>query len=339
VFKLTQNNKFHFCTHFSSAYIPQGVALILSIKKCYPDSIIWIMPLDEMTKLTLTELRIEKVYILDSGVASELFSNFHKFCSTRNFAEAVFSIKPQFIEYVLHNSQEKEITFYLDADTFLFAPFELPVDSEEPSIFLSPHYFTPMSSHSAKSGKYNAGLVGFRNDTSGREAARFWSALCEEWFFVVPDSGRYADQKYLEVLATQWSAEVAILSYGNNFGTWSFAENMQIVSKNGNIYIDEKLITSFHFHGLKISRILLRTGISMYGYFSNHRKIKKLVYTRYRLGLNSALVLLSRIESDGTYENRNLIPKVGGLRNFLALVRRRDFMFMTSGLQFRRKHN
>ena len=296
------------------------------------------MPLDEMTKLTLTELHIEKVYILDNGVAPELFSNFHQFCSTRTFAESVFSIKSQFIEYVLHKSQEKELTFYLDADTFMFAPFELPGDSNERSIFLSPHYFTPMSSHSAKSGKYNAGLVAFRNDISGREAARFWSALCDEWCFVVPDSGRYADQKYLEVLATQWSAEVAILGYGNNFGTWSFAENMQVESKNGDIYIDEKLITSFHFHGLKISRILLRTGISMYGHFSNHRKIKKLVYTKYRLALNNALALLSRIELDGTYENEILIPKVGGLRNFLALARRRDFMFMTSGPQFRRKN-
>ncbi len=297
------------------------------------------MPLDEMTKMTLTELRIEKVNILDSGVAPELFSNFHQFCSTRTFAESVFSIKSQFIEYVLHKSQEKEITFYLDADTFLFAPFDLPGDSDEPSIFLSPHYFTPMSLHSAKSGKYNAGLVGFRNDISGREAARFWSALCDEWCFVVPDLGRYADQKYLEVIATQWSAEVASLGYGNNFGTWSFAKNIQIESENGNIYIDEKLITSFHFHGLKISRILLRTGISMYGDFSNQHKTKKLVYTKYRLALNDALGLLSRIELDGTYENRNLIPKVGGLRNFLALVRRRDFMLMTSGLQFLRKNN
>lgn len=296
------------------------------------------MPLDEITRLTLTELHIERVSILDIGVAPELFNNFYKFCSARTFAESVFSIKSQFLEYVLHKSQEKEVTFYLDADIFMFAPLQLPGDIAEPSIFLSPHYFSPMSLHHAKSGKYNAGLVGFRNDTSGREVARFWSALCEEWCFLVPDSRGPADQKYLEVIASRWSPEVAILDYGNNFGTWSFAKNMQVESENGNIYIDEKLITSFHFHGLKISRLLLRTGIAAYGHFSNNHKIKKLVYAEYRLALNDALALLSRTKLDGTYENRNLIPKVGGLRNFLALMRRRDFMLMKSGLQFGRKN-
>jgi hypothetical protein len=329
----------NFCTHFSSSYIPQGIALLLSIKKQYPDSKIWVMPLDNMTRLTLTELNIENVLILKIDDAPELFANFDYFRSVRSFAESVFSIKSQIIEYVMKKSQENEITFYLDADTFMFAPFELPANFNEASIFLSPHYFTPLSIKSVNSGKYNAGLVGFRNNNFGRAAIRHWIILCKEWCFVVPDSGRYADQKYLEEIATKWNPEVGILEYGNNFGTWSFAENLRVERRSQDIYIDDKKITLFHFHGLKISKLLLRTGISMYGHFSSEKEIKKLIYARYRVSINHTLGLLAGIKKDGIYRNEDFFPKVGGLHNFLALMRRHDFMLMTSTFFLFQKKN
>jgi hypothetical protein len=318
----------NFCTHFSSSYIPQGVALLLSVRAHYPDSIIWVMPLDEFSRLTLSELNIENVRILTISQAPVLFANFEKFLSVRSFAESIFSIKPQIIEHVIQKSPEEALLFYLDADTFIFAPLELQEDFQEKSIFLSPHYFTKMSIGSESSGRYNAGLVGFRNNDFGRASIRYWSALCEEWCSVIPESGRYADQKYLEEIRNKWNTDVGILEYGNNFGTWSFAQNLQVETRNQDVYINEKKVTSFHFHGLKISRLLIRTGISMYGHFPAETKIKKLIYARYRIYINQVLELLAGIETKGTYKNENIFPKVGGLRNFLALVRRRDFMLM-----------
>lgn len=322
----------NFCTHFSSSYIPQGVALLFSVKKQYPDSKIWVMPLDNMTRLTLLDLDIENVFVLNKDDSPEIFENFDHFRLERSFAESVFSIKSQIIEYVLTESDENEITFYLDADTFLFAPFELPANFNEASIFLSPHYFTPLSIKSVNSGMYNAGLVGFRNNDFGCAAVRHWITLCKEWCFVVPDSGRYADQKYLEEIATKWNPEVGILEYGNNFGTWSFSQNLRVERRNQDIYIDDKKVTSFHFHGLRISKLLLRTGISMYGHFSSEKEIKKLIYARYRMSINHVLGLLFELNKDGRYRNEDFFPKVGGLHNFLALMRRHDFMLMTNTL-------
>ena len=318
----------NFCTHFSSSYIPQGVALLLSIREQYPDSKIWVMPLDEVSRLTLTELNIRNVRILKISQAPVLFANFEKFLSARSFAESIFSIKPQIIEHVIQKTQKEALLFYLDADTFIFAPLELQENFHEKSIFLSPHYFTTMSIGSASSGQYNAGLVGFRNNDFGRNSIRYWSALCEEWCSVIPESGRYADQKYLEEIRNKWNTEVGILEYGNNFGTWSFAQNLQVESRNQDIYINDKKVTSFHFHGLKVSRFLIRTGISMYGDFPAETKIKKLIYARYRIYINQVLELLAGIETKGTYKIENIFPKVGGLRNFFALVRRRDYMLM-----------
>jgi len=318
----------NFCTHFSSTYIPQGVALLLSVRELYPDSKIWVMPLDDISQLTLSELNIENVKVLKINQAPGLFANFEKFLLARTFAESIFSIKPQVIEYAMKESHEGELLFYLDADTFFFAPLHLRENFHEKSIFLSPHYFTAMSLGSASAGEFNAGLVGFRNNNFGRESIRYWSSLCEEWCSVKPQSGRYADQKYLEEIRNKWSAEVEILEYGNNFGTWSFAHALQVEIRNQDIYINQKKVTSFHFHGLKISKSLIRTGISMYGQFPAEKKIKKMIYSRYRIYLNKVLELLAEIETKGTYKNTSSFPEVGGLRNFLALARRRDYMLM-----------
>lgn len=329
----------NFCTHFSASYIPQGVALILSIKKHYPNSHIWVMPLDELTRLTLASLHFHNVSLLEKSIDSVLFSKFDEFIQSRTYAESVFSIKSLFIENVLFRLQENEIVFYLDADTFMFSPLELPENLIEISILLSPHYFTVMSSKSANSGNFNAGLVGFKNDHFGRSAVRFWSILCAEWCSVAPDPDRYADQKYLEKIATKWASKIGIFEYGNNFGTWSFSQELSIECKNENIYINGKKITLFHFHGLKISKILIRTGISMYGHFPVENRIKKMVYGEYRMAIKNALEILLRIENVGTYKNKKLFPNVGSFRNFLALARRRDFILMWHLHGFLRKKN
>jgi hypothetical protein len=327
---LIKEDNLDFCTHFSSNYIPQGLALISSVKKHYPVSKIWVMPLDEMTRFTLTTLNIENVSLLNRSEDQELFANFDCFQLTRSFAESVFSIKPQVIECVMKKSQENETIFYMDADTFMFAPLKFSVSSDKQSIFLSPHYFTPMSIKSLNSGEYNAGLVGFRNNDYGRLSIRHWISLCKEWCFVVPDAGRYADQKYLEEISKKWKQEVEILEYGNNFGPWSFANNLRVESRNQDIYINGKKLVSFHFHGLRIGRMVIRSGVSMYGDFSSKNKFKTLVYTKYISAIEDAFQNLSRIGLLESIRDERLIPKTRGLRNFFALLYRKDYMFTMS---------
>lgn len=319
-----------FCTHFSSNYIPQGLALITSLKKHYPMSKIWVMPLDELTRTALGTLKIENVSLLNRSEDRELFANFDSFQSTRSFAESVFSIKPQVIECVMKKSQENEIIFYMDADTFMFAPLKFAVSSHEKSIFLSPHYFSPMSIKSLSAGEYNAGLVGFRNNDYGRLSISHWISLCKEWCFVKPDAGRYADQRYLEEISTKWKQEAGILDYGNNFGPWSFADDLRVESRNQDIYINGKKLVSFHFHGMRIGRMVIRSGISMYGGFPSRKKFKTLVYLKYRRAIEDAFQNLSRIELLDSIREERLIPETGSIRNFLALLCRKDYMFTMS---------
>lgn len=327
---MTKEHNLDFCTHFSSNYIPQGLALIASVKKHYPMSKIWVMPLDEMTRITLSTLKIENVSLLNRTDDQGLFASFDCFQSTRSFAESVFSIKPQVIECVMKKSQENETIFYMDADTFMFAPLKFSVSSHEQSIFLSPHYFTPMSIKSLNAGEYNAGLVGFRNNDYGRLSITHWISLCKEWCFVKPDAGRYADQRYLEEISKKWKQEVGILEYGNNFGPWSFADDLRVESRNQDIYINGKKLVSFHFHGMRIGRMVIRSGISMYGEFPSSNKFKKLVYHKYRSAIEDVFQNLSRIELLESIRDERLIPKTGSLRNFLALLCRKDYMFTTS---------
>ena len=49
-----------------------------------------------------------------------------------------------------------------------------------------------------KYGKFNVGILGFRNDAEGLRCLRAWRAQCNAWCHDRIEDGKFADQKYLD---------------------------------------------------------------------------------------------------------------------------------------------
>ena len=49
-------------------------------------------------------------------------------------------------------------------------------------------------------GKYQAGLIGFKNDLYGLKSVRWWKNKCIDWCSAEAEEGKFGDQKYLDYI-------------------------------------------------------------------------------------------------------------------------------------------
>lgn len=128
-----------------------------------------------------------------------------------------------------------------------------------------PHRFPPRLRHAESVGQYNVAFEYFRNDTTGRDCARFWLEQCLEWCYDRAEEDRYADQKYLDAWPSLFK-DVHIISHiGSDLAPWNL-ENYRLTIKGDIPHVDEIPVIFFHFQGFRrLSRTLVDTGLGPYG--------------------------------------------------------------------------
>jgi hypothetical protein len=68
---------------------------------------------------------------------------------------------------------------------------------ESSSVGIIPHRYLSAQSWRLKYGTYDVGFVSFRLNDAGAACADRWAARCLDWCKDKPDTGRFADQGYL----------------------------------------------------------------------------------------------------------------------------------------------
>lgn len=200
----------------------------------------------------------------------------------RNLAEQIFSIGPTFLFDKRNVVDEGGWLVYVDSDLYFFEPLQSYLDSLPPcNIVIAPHrHHLWNKSRLAKYGKYNVGLVAFRNNEEGLRALRFWAESCIEWCYDRPEDGKYADQKYLEQFTSVSSGVFVDNSLGANLAPWNSFLKWISSSKSGKIFVQGDKLIYFHAQGLKQRNGRWILGHLNYLSFAGPR-LKKLVYRPY----------------------------------------------------------
>jgi hypothetical protein len=100
-------------------------------------------------------------------------------------------------------------------------------------------------------GKFNVGIVGFRNDAEGRRCLEQWREQCNAWCYDRLEDGRYADQKYLDAWPDQFQGVVVAQHLGVNVAPWNRV-CYQLDERDGVPCVNGRPIVFYHFHGLKM---------------------------------------------------------------------------------------
>jgi hypothetical protein len=217
----------HYCTYFDRGFLVQGLALWRSLATLDADAVLWVLALDDYTVAALREtggtfLRTVTLVEVEAGDPELAAAK-----ANRSRVEYYFTLSPCWPRWLLRAHPEIERVTYVDADMLFFAnpePVFDRMDAGQASVLMTAHRFPEWQrAHYERHGRYNVGILSFRNDATGQGCLDDWRARCIAWCHDRLEDGKYADQKYLDDWPARLDSALLVLDHpGVNFAPWNW---------------------------------------------------------------------------------------------------------------------
>lgn len=296
---------YYFATLFDSGFLSKGLALYRSLERHIDNFELTVLCLDDESYRFLKGLN-------ESNLKPILLSDFEnkelkEIKKTRSFKEYCFTLSPHLLKHLI---QDRPMITYLDADLFFYSsPKDLYNELDDGSVYIIPHR-RPLDERAQeeKVGKYNVGLIIFKNNENGRACLNWWKEKCDEWCYHRAEPGRYADQKYLDYFEQHFEGVRVSEHKGADLAPWNlktFRDDIMI--ENGKVVVQGYPLVFFHFAKYEpydtLSRWRRNTPSKYYNKWG--RELSKYVFEPYAHALADARI---EIESAG-YEAKNFAPR------------------------------
>lgn len=241
-----------YCTYFDEGYASRGELMINSLLAVEPQAKIWVLAMSENAGRHVRDRLGPQVTTVSLAEFEKTRPDIARTRSERSRMEYMFTCTAGWTRYVMdHGARQGEWVTYLDADLYFFrSPSVIYGDLEEGSVGLVPHHFAWLRPDLKRYGRFNVGWVSFRMDQDGQRCARWWDDRCVEWCFDRVEPGRFADQKYLDVLPGMTDRLVVLNRRGVNAAPWNIIGQKIEADALGPLLDGEPLIF-FHYHGIK----------------------------------------------------------------------------------------
>jgi dTDP-4-dehydrorhamnose reductase len=215
-------------------YIHYAVALLLSIHDSYaPNILIHFLCLDEKTKNVISRLQLSTIVVCyeDSILSKEeQLLNF----KNNDVRYYFWSLASYFSNYIMTNivTPTCKSVMYIDTDIIFHKDLSLLYNVfQENQIGIFKHRFD-MPDQLKESGKYNVGIVYFKNSVTGRNILNWWtdSVLYKKHSELGLDT--CGDQKYLDVFPNMCKkGEIYIDDNIGHGAPWNWASYLNIDSE------------------------------------------------------------------------------------------------------------
>ncbi|MBI5382481.1 MAG: hypothetical protein HZA31_11325 [Opitutae bacterium] len=235
-----------YCTYFDRHYLAPGLALLESVWRCEPTAEWWLLCLDDDVAETAARLADPRLHLLTLAEIEAADPELAAAKANRSLVEYYFTLTPCLPRHVLARNPGLERLTYLDADMLLFRPLAPILAQDGASVVITAHRFPEECAGLVVCGKYNVGLLSFRNDAAARTCLDWWRERCVEWCYDRHEAGRYADQKYLDTWPERFPGVVVLPHVGVNCAPWNWRSADWRVA-NGEARAGETPLVLFHF--------------------------------------------------------------------------------------------
>jgi hypothetical protein len=211
-------------TYFDHSYLAQGLALWRSLERWDETVKLTVLALDQETAAVIATLSDRKVEVISLAelVAADLCLAAVQ--TGRSRAEFIFALTPCMVRHALRKGSEVDTVVYLDADLFFFSdPTPLWREFAEQSVLIVAHRYPKWNDDAELYGKYNVGILLFRNDANGRECVDWWRDQCLQSTALDAKTGHYGDQKYLDEWPQRFGGVIASKNPGVNVAPWNWS--------------------------------------------------------------------------------------------------------------------
>ncbi len=243
-----------FCTYFNEGiYMTKANVCIYTLLKQDPKAKMYVLCFDHFVFNAMKNLKDDRVIPIKMSDFEKKFPQLPAIKNTRTKKEYFVTTKPFLPDYIFQEYGEDK-TVFVDADmAFWGDPNQIFDVYKNYSLLVTDHELNPLP----RAGRFNVGLVGFKNDQNCNVFLKWWEKKCIKWCkWDVGPNGAFAEQGYLNILHNQPNKFGGVLSCphtGINLGPWNIAKH-KVSKKAGNIIVDghHDLIT-YHYHEFKMT--------------------------------------------------------------------------------------
>ena len=271
----------NYVTLFDSLFLPQGLALYLSLERHAGPYRLWIICMDSKSHEVLTRLALPNVrLILVDDVETDALRNVKP---ERSKGEYCWTLTPFVPKFVFDADSSVARVTYLDADLWFRdnpAPIFQDLEHSGKKVLITDHAYAPEYDQSHKTGRYCVQFVTFTRD-DGEPVRLHWEGRCIEWCFARSEPGRFGDQKYLDIWPIEFPKIVHVSNQKDSFqAPW-----------NAKSFPPSAAVT-FHFHGL---RLMAADWVQLTDHYNIPRSTYDIIYRPYLEDLLTAIKKLQVI--------------------------------------------
>lgn len=170
--------------------------------------------------------------------------------NSRALKEYIVTMKPFLPEYIFDHFGEEKLIFTDSDMAFWNNPSEIFEELDECSFLAKDHEIEPQRS----AGRFNVGLLGYKDDDSCREWLKWWQDRCIEWCQWRAHDGKFAEQGYLNILHNKPLKFKGFLSTkhpGVNLAPWNISKH-KVYKENGILKVDGQNLICYHYHEFEL---------------------------------------------------------------------------------------
>ncbi|MGN6580917.1 MAG: hypothetical protein ACTHJ1_13155 [Bordetella sp.] len=201
----------HYITLFDSLFLPQGLALHMSMERHAGAYTLWVLCMDEKAHDVLEKLSLPNVRLLRVGELET--EELKRVKPGRSKGEYCWTLTPFTPRFVFEADASASRVTYIDADIwFRKSPAALFAELEHSGkhVLITDHAYAPEHDQSATSGQYCVQFMTFTRN-GGEAVRKWWEERCVEWCFNRTEDGKFGDQKYLDDWPERFPDQVHVL--------------------------------------------------------------------------------------------------------------------------------
>lgn len=243
-----------FCTLFNWLYLPQGIALYRSLTRTVNGEFeLHVLCMDDFTFSALRALDLP--HLRPIALAEVETDALRAVRGKRSIGEYCWTCTTPLLKHVIAQQPPDTVVSYIDADLRFFSdPSVVFAEMGSGSIYVHEHGFAPEHAELRMvSGRFNVGLVCFRNNREGRTCLDKWSAQCLDECVMDPAAGLCGDQGYLDEWPDLYPGLVIAANPGVGLAPWNIAK-YKLGNDRGAVTVDGTPVVFYHYHSLRMMR-------------------------------------------------------------------------------------
>ena len=269
----------HLVTHCDFNYLPRAIVLIESIAKKSENYVMILVCHDELSYSVMLERSLQNVMLVR---LSEIETHFEELSAKKHLIkpiEYIFLLSPFILKFCLESLKLEQVV-YVDSDICFYSSID-PIFSEirNSDVGITSHNFPTTLKHLEENGKFNVGVLFFRNSKEAVQLLNWWAERClESTSIELGSPDVFGDQKYLDSFTTIHPRTHIFKNLGINAAPWNCHEIT--FDSNRCININGYDLVCFHFSGVKASKNRFIIGYHRYG-IRPKPEIKNHIYRPY----------------------------------------------------------